>query len=102
MANACILLGVLLNAVLEVKAYIDISAYWPVGTDGKPLTVNAVYSRFINTENQVSYETLKLAYEGRLDRGKVSNQVKLANIASILASKPITVNDLIRIEDDEE
>lgn len=63
---------------LLVKAYVDISDYWPKDEEGKPKTVNSVYQSLLGSPNKLSRSTLKLALEGKLDRGYFSNQLILA------------------------
>lgn len=86
---------------LFVKAYVDLSDYWPKDPEGKFKTVNSVYESLLNTPNKISRNTLKLALEGKLDRGYFSNQVKLARAASVWAGREVTPNDLLKIEEDD-
>ncbi len=86
---------------LFVKAYVDLSDYWPKDQEGKPKTVNSVYESLLNTPNKINRNTLKLALDGKLDRGYFSNQVKLARAASAWAGREVTPNDLLKIEEDD-
>ena len=84
-----------------VKVYLDISDYWPKDKIGNPVSVNSVYMGLVGKPNEVGRNTLRLALDGRLDRGHFSNQVKLARIASEWSGKDLTILDLLRIEEDE-
>ncbi len=86
---------------LLVKAYVDISDYWPKDEEGKPKTVNSVYQSLLGSPNKLSRSTLKLALEGKLDRGYFSNQVKLARAASGWEGREVTPNDLLKIKEDD-
>jgi hypothetical protein len=81
-----------------MRAYADISAYWPADENGRPVTVNSVYVRFIATDNKLSYDTLAGARFGTLTGGKFTNLVKLANICSALSGQKVSVQDLIKEE----
>jgi hypothetical protein len=83
----------------SVGVYLDISDYWQKGEDGKPRTVNAVYEEVKGTANEIGRNTLRLALEGRLDRGYFSNQIKLARLCSEWSGEVVTVGDILRIED---
>ncbi|NEQ53865.1 MAG: hypothetical protein F6K11_27665 [Leptolyngbya sp. SIO3F4] len=83
-----------------VKVYLDISKYWPNDEAGKPVSVNSVYMGLLGTPNEVGRNTLRLALDGRLDRGYFSNQIKLARIASNWAGKEVTILDLMKVEED--
>lgn len=85
----------------DVKVYLDISEYWPKDKLGQPASINSVYMGTVGNPNEVGRNTLKLALEGRLDRGHFSNQVKLARLASNWAGKKLSILDLLKIEDDE-
>ena len=84
-----------------VKAYIDISAYWPKDDEGEPVSVNSVYQELLKTPNEIGRNTLRLALTGQLDRGHFSNQIKLARLVSKWAGKEVTILDLLRVEDSE-
>ena len=66
----------------KVKVFLDISAFWPKDDLGDPRTVNSVYEEVRGTENEVGRNTLRLALDGRLDRGHFVNAVKLARLAT--------------------
>ena len=83
-----------------VKVYLDISEYWPKDEAGNPASVNSVYMGLVGKSNEVGRNTLKLALDGRLDRGHFSNQIKLARLASEWAGKELTILDLLRVEED--
>lgn len=85
----------------EVLVYIDISAYWPKDRDGEPKSVNSVYEEIRGTPDEVGRNTLRLALDGRLDRGYFSNQVKLARLASKWSGKKVTVLNLFKIKDED-
>ncbi len=84
-----------------VKVYLDISKYWPKDEAGEPVSVNSVYTSLLGGPNEVGRNTLRLALDGRLDRGHFSNQVKLARLASIWSGQEVTILDLLRIEEDD-
>ncbi len=84
----------------EVRVYIDISLYWPRDDHDEPRSVNSVYEEIKDTPDVVGRNTLRLALEGRLDRGYFVNQVKLARLASKWAGREISVTDLLKIEDE--
>ena len=82
-----------------VRVYFDISSYWPKNSDGEPKSVNSVYEEIRGTSDEVGRNTLRLALDGKLDRGYFSNQVKLARLASKWSQKKVTVLDLFRVEE---
>lgn len=63
--------------------------------DGTPKSVNSVYEQFRGSPMAVSRNTLRLAFQGLLDRGKFENLQKLAAIASALSGKQVGVEDLL-------
>ena len=83
-----------------VKVFLDISKYWPKDDTGEYVSVNSVYMGLKDTPNEVGRNTLRLALDGRLDRGYFSNQIKLARIASDWVGKEVTILDLMKIEED--
>lgn len=83
-----------------MEACVDISCWWPKAEDGTPLSVYAVHRKFEGTPNEVTRHTLTVARDGKLKKADIDNLVKLARICSILSSKVITVNDIIKIEED--
>ena len=83
-----------------VKVFLDISKYWPKDDTGEYVSVNSVYMGLKDTPNEVGRNTLRLALDGRLDRGYFSNQIKLARIASDWAGKEVTILDLMKVEED--
>ena len=85
----------------EVKVFLDISAFWPKDDLGDPRTVNSVYEEVRGTENEVGRNTLRLALDGRLDRGHFVNAVKLARLAASWSKKELSVMDLLVIEENE-
>lgn len=85
----------------DVKAFLDISAFWPTDDLGEPRTVNSICEELKGTPNELGRNTLSLALSGRLDRGKFVNQVKLARIASQWAGKTLHIADLLVIEDED-
>lgn len=85
----------------QVRVYIDISPYWPRDDHDDPRSVNSVYEEIKDTPDAVGRNTLRLALDGRLDRGHFVNQVKLARLASKWAGREIKISDLLGIEDDD-
>lgn len=84
---------------LDVRVYLDISPYWPKDEDGEPRSVNSVYEEIKGTTDEVGRNTLRIALDGKLDRGYFANAVKLARLASQWSGKKLNVNDLLRIEE---
>ena len=82
-----------------VKVYLDIAPYWPKDNNDEPVSVNSVYVSLLNTPNELGRNTLRLALDGKLDRGHFSNQVKLARLASHWSGKQVTILELLRIEE---
>lgn len=83
-----------------VEAYIDISRWWPKDENGKPLSVYEVHKRFEGSPNQVTRHTLTVARDGKLAKADIVNQVKLARICSELSGKLVTLNDIVKIQED--
>jgi hypothetical protein len=81
-----------------VKVSLDISQYWPKDDKGRHKSVNSVYGEIRGTSDEVGRNTLRLALEGRLDRGYFANQIKLAKLCSLWSGESITVDDLLKIE----
>ncbi len=92
----------LCSVVLEqsVNVFVDISEYWPKTSDGKPRSVNSVYEDIRDTDYEVGRNTLKLALEGRLDRGFFKNLFVLAKLASRWSGKEVGVADLLKLHED--
>ncbi len=92
----------LCSVVLEqsVNVFVDISEYWPKTSDGKPRSVNSVYEDIRDTDYEVGRNTLKLALEGRLDRGFFKNLFVLAKLASMWSGKEVGVADLLKLHED--
>ena len=88
-----------LRELQGVRVYLDISRYWLRDEDGEPRTVNSVYEEIKGTVNEVGRNTLRLALDGRLDRGYYSHAVKLARLCSEWSGKKVTVDELLREED---
>lgn len=90
-----------MSLCLSVEAFVDISRWWPKGDDGSPLSVYEVHRRFEGSPNQVTRHTLTVARDGKLAKADIDNIVRLARICSLLSGNVVTVNDIIRIEDDD-
>jgi len=84
----------------EVRVYIDISPYWPRDENDEFRSVNSVYEEIKDKSDAVGRNTLRLALDGKLDRGHFVNQVKLARLASKWAGSEITISDLLKVEDE--
>lgn len=82
-----------------VKLFLDISEFWPTDELGEPRTVNSVYEELKGSDNEVGRNTLRLALDGRLDRGHLSNVGKLMRLATAWAGKDVSFWDLARIEE---
>lgn len=74
--------------------YFDISKFWP-SEGGVPLSVNSVFERFRGTAHQVPYRTLRGAYEGTLDRAQAGTLVNLRAIASRLAGREVSLDEIV-------
>lgn len=90
-------------ALMQVKAHIDISKWWPKDADGKERSVYAVHKDIESNSPQylVTRHTLTRAKDGQLEKFDAANAVKLARICSYWAGKSLSVDDLIQIEDEE-
>lgn len=84
-----------------MEAFVDISRWWPKNKNGKPVSVYEVYRRFEGEANQVNRHTLTVARDGKLAKADIDNLVKLARICSELSGEIVTINDIVRIEEDE-
>jgi len=85
---------------LDVRVYLDISPYWPQDENGELRSVNSVYEEIKGTSEEVGRNTLRIALDGRLDRGYFTNQVKLARLASRRSGKKVEVSDLLKVAED--
>jgi DNA-binding Xre family transcriptional regulator len=85
---------------LNVDAFVDISRWWPKDDDGEPLSVYEVHRGFEGTSNQLTRHTLTVARDGKLAKADIINIVKLARICTQLSGQSVTVNDIIRVQDD--
>ncbi|WP_144405766.1 hypothetical protein [Aliterella atlantica] len=83
-----------------MNVYVDISEYWLKNIDGSPKSVNSVHEEIKGTEYEVGRYTLRLALEGRLDRGHFKNLYVLAQLASKWAGKEVSVGDLLKFQED--
>jgi hypothetical protein len=84
----------------NVDAFVDISQWWPKDEAGKPLSVYEVHRGFEGTSNQITRHTLTVARDGKLAKADIANIVKLARICSHISGKSVTVDDIIRVQDD--
>lgn len=82
-----------------VKAYIDISKFWPRKTDGRMESVYGVWQMFEGTEIQINRLPLTNARDGKMAIADMTNVVKLSRICSVLTGKPVSVDELIKIEE---
>lgn len=92
-------MGTIMSMTL-MEASVDISRWWPKAEDGSPLSVYAVHRKFEGTPNEVTRHTLTVARDGKLKKADIDNIVKLARICSILSGENLTVNDILKIEED--
>jgi hypothetical protein len=83
-----------------MEAYIDISHWWPKTEDGSPLSVYAVHKQFEDTPNEVTRHTLTVARDGKLKKADIDNLVKLARICSKLSGEFVTINDIVKIQEE--
>ena len=88
-------------ALYEVKAYIDISEWWPKDSSSEPLSVYAVHKQIEDScpELLVTRHTLTRARDGQLEKFDAVNAVKLARLCSRWAESTLTVTDLIKVEE---
>jgi hypothetical protein len=84
----------------SVNVYVDISEYWLKNLDGSPRSVNSVFEDIRDTEYEVGRNTLRLALEGRLDRGHFKNLYVLAQLASKWSGKKVSVGDLLKFREE--
>lgn len=77
-----------------MRVVVDISPYWPKTAEGKPRSVNSVYQEIKNRSDRVPRNTLSLAFQGRLDRGKLINFYNLASLASFWSGEVVMLEDL--------
>jgi hypothetical protein len=82
----------------RVKVYINISEYWLRDAEGNPKSVNSVYEDVKGSPLEIGRNTLRLALDGRLDRGHFENLVKLVTLCSQWSGKQLAVEDLLKIE----
>jgi DNA-binding Xre family transcriptional regulator len=90
-----------MSLCLIVEAFVDISRWWPKNEDGALLSVYEVHRRFEGSSNQITRHTLTVARDGKLAKADIDNLVRLARICSELSGNLVTVNDIIRIENEE-
>jgi len=80
---------------VQTRVYLDISDYWPKD-DGGLRSVNSVYTNLLGTEYEIGRHTLRLALDGRLDRGHFEHVVRLKRLASLWAGKEIALEELLK------
>ncbi|NJO94331.1 MAG: hypothetical protein HC820_08290 [Hydrococcus sp. RM1_1_31] len=95
-------MSICIDVFQGMRVLLDISPYWPQDDDGEPRSINSVYEEIKGTPYEVGRNTLRLALNGILDRGHYSNVVKLARLCSKWIGEPVTPNDLLRVEEDDE
>lgn len=83
-----------------MRVFVDISRYWLTDEHGKLRSVNSVHKEIEGTPDEVGRNTLRLALDGNLDRGHFSNLAKLARLCSKWSGKKISLDDLLKIEED--
>jgi hypothetical protein len=85
-----------------MRVVVDIYPYWKRDRFGNPQSISSVYEEIKGTSLEVGRNTLRLALEGKLDRGLFSNLVKLTRLCSLWSDKKLKIDDLFRIEDEGE
>jgi hypothetical protein len=86
---------------IELKAFVDISDYWPIKPDGEKQAVYQVHKDLEDNhpEDLVNRHNLTRARDGLLEKGDFVNLVKLSRICSRWAGKTLSVSDLIKIKE---
>jgi hypothetical protein len=87
------------HSVMKVR--LDISAFWPRASDGALRSVNSVYEDIRGSSNEVGRNTLRLALDGRFDRGHFDNLIKLARLCSLWSGRQVSPDELLIIDDEE-
>jgi hypothetical protein len=82
-----------------MRVRLDISEYWPK-EGGEARSVNSVYEQLRGTPNEVGRNTLRLALDGRLDRGIFVHVIKLQRIVSVWAGREVTLEELMKVEEE--
>jgi len=75
---------------------VDIAPFWPKDPLGEPKSVNSVYESIKGTPCEIGRNTLRLALDGRLDRGYFGNLKSLALLCSQWAGREVTVDELLK------
>ena len=89
-------------ALIEVKARIDISQWWPKDDNGEDQSVYAAHKNIEDNKPQylVTRHTLTRAKNGQLEKFEAVNAVKLAWICSYWSGQKLTVDDLLKIDEE--
>jgi hypothetical protein len=90
---------VVLQEVKQVRVHLDISRYWPRDDDGEPRSVNSVHEELRGTPNEIGRNTLRLALEGRLDRGHFAHVIKLQRVVSNWVGREVALEELMTVEE---
>ncbi len=83
-----------------MRVYLDISGYWPKYGDGEPRSVNSVHEALKGTPNEIGRNTLRLALEGRLDRGHFAHVIKLQRVVSYWVGRKVSLEELMTVEEE--
>ncbi|NEP10209.1 MAG: hypothetical protein F6K14_08315 [Symploca sp. SIO2C1] len=83
-----------------MRVFLDISPYWPKDEYGQSRTVNSIYEEIKGSNNEVGRNTLRLALDGKLDRGLFANIVKLSRLLSEWSGQEVRPSDLLKVEED--
>lgn len=72
----------------EMARYVDLSPYW---TEDKKLSIQSAKDK-----TGLDKRTLSAAKKGQLDRGHFETLYKLRDLASELAGRPLTIEEIFR------
>lgn len=92
-----------MTVCIDMKAYVDISEWWPRKEGGEMESVYAVHKEIEDRykDDVVTRHTLTRARNGQLEKGDFLNAIKLRRICSRWAGKALSLDDLVKVEDDD-
>lgn len=83
-----------------MDAWVDISRWWPKDEEGRDRSVNWVYTHITDEEIKVTRHTLTRAREAQLFKADIDNLVKLARLCSGWSGQKVTLDDIVRTDEE--
>lgn len=77
-----------------MKVYVDIGSFW-----GERLSINQVYENLVKQGKKIDRRTLSAAKHGQLSKCEFTTLLRLRDLASQLAGRHVTLDELFKVEE---